>query len=369
MRIAMIGQRGIPATWGGVERHVEELATRLVHEGHEVTVYTRPNYTDSSLREYKGVRLVALPTLGTKHFDAIVHCLLSTLHAWAGDYDLVHYHAIGPTLVAPLARLRGYRVVATVHGQDWQRGKWGKFASMVLRAGEWNALHVTHATISVSETLADRYRKGVKSPERIHFIPNGVSLPEGQDTRILDDLGIDGEPYILFASRIVPEKGVHYLIDAWKRLGKPLKLVIAGDTSYSDDYVARVKKAEADGVIFPGYVYGERLAALFGRASLFVLPSDLEGYPIVLLEALALGAPVLASDIPQNVEAIGEHGRFFAASDVDSLTTELERAITDLADLKEAAEAYRGEALDKFDWDHVTERTLGVYETVVSRRA
>ncbi|MDP2234456.1 MAG: glycosyltransferase family 4 protein, partial [Actinomycetota bacterium] len=305
MRIAMIGQKGIPATWGGVERHVEEIARRLVEQGHEVTVYTRPNYTPHDTKEHQGVRLVSLPTLRTKHLDAIVHCVLASLHSWGGRYDIVHYHAIGPALASPLARLRGYGVVATVHGQDFRRAKWGGIASSLLKAGEWCALNVAHATISVSERLAEEYRCG--GHENAHFIPNGVSVPEGEDTSILDELGLAGTPYILFAGRVTPEKGAHYLIEAWSRTGRPMPLVVAGDTSFTGEYIAEVQAAAAaEGVIFPGYVYGERLAALFRHATLFVLPSDLEGYPIVLLEAAAHGTPVLASDIPQNLEILGD---------------------------------------------------------------
>lgn len=360
----MIGQKGIPATWGGVERHVEELSARLAARGHEVVVYTRPSYTDRSLLEHRGVRLRSLPTIGTKHLEAIVHCALSTLDSWGGRFDIVHYHAIGPTLTAPLARLRGFGVVATVHGRDWKREKWGLVGRSALRLGEWTATHVPHATISVSESLAEEY---AREGHRVDFIPNGVSIPEGQDTSILDELGLKDEPYVLFAGRIVPEKGSHYLIDAWQRIGRPVKLVIAGDTSYSDDYVARVRSAAEDGVIFPGFVFGERLAALFRNATLFVLPSDLEGYPIVLLEALAFGAPVLASDIPPNVEILGRDGRFFSAGDTGDLAERLTACLEHAEEFKRAADAARHDAITAHDWDLVTERTLVVYEKVLRR--
>lgn len=362
MRIAMIGQKGIPATWGGIERHVEELSVRLADMGHEVVVYTRPNYSDPSLTEYRGVELRSLPTIGTKHLDAIVHCGLSTLAAWGDHFDIVHYHAIGPTLLAPLARLRGYKVVATIHGRDWQREKWGLVGRTALRAGEWAATHIPQATISVSETLADEY---TRTGTPVQFIPNGVSIPEGRDTSILEEFGLSNEPYVLFASRIVPEKGPHYLIEAWRRLGRPFKLVIAGDTSYSDEYVSRLRAAAEDGVIFTGYVYGERLAALFAGAALFVLPSDLEGYPIVLLEAMALGTPSLASDIPQNIEVLGDHGTFFNAGDVGSLAERLDACMGRAGALKEEAEAYRREAARQHDWDLVAERTAEVYERIL----
>ena len=358
----MIGQRGIPATWGGVERHVEELSRRMVDRGHEVVVYTRPNYTDKDLKEYKGVEIRSLPTIGTKHLDAIVHCGMSTLNAWGSRFDIVHYHAIGPSLLVPLARMRGFRVVSTVHARDWQRDKWGGPATYALRVGEWNALHMANATISVSQTLAEMYRTDYPRTDSVHFIPNGVSLPDEDDPEILQELGIAGEPFILFAGRIAPEKGAHYLLDAWRMLGRPMKLVIAGDTSFTDRYAEEIKQSEREGVIFPGYVYDKRLAALFRNAALFVLPSDVEGYPIVLLEAQGHGAPVLASDIPQNIEALADHGRYFKASDVASLSEELAGCLENAADMKHRAEARRGDAVREYDWDLVTDKTLEVYE-------
>lgn len=358
----MIGQKGIPASWGGIERHVDELSTRLVAMGHEVVVYTRPNYTDRTLTEHKGVELRSLPTVGTKHLDAIVHCTLCSLAAWGDHFDIVHYHGLGPTLVSPLARLRGYKVVATVHGRDWQREKWGLVARNALRAGEWTATHIPQATISVSETLANDY---ARAGRHVHFIPNGVAVPAEQDTSILEELGIADEPYVLFAARIVPEKGPQYLIEAWRRLGRPCKLVIAGDTSYSDEFVGEIRRSAKEGVIFPGYVYGERLAALFRNASLFVLPSDIEGYPIVLLEALALGAPPLASDIPQNIEVLGADGMFFPAGDIDALAASIRDCMSRADELKQRAEGFRSKAIEIHDWDLVAKRTLDAYQSIL----
>lgn len=357
----MIGQKGVPATHGGVERHVEELGARLVSLGHEVTVFTRPNYTDPSLTEHRGMRLVSLPTMGTKHLDAIVHSVLATFACWRGGYDIVHYHAIGPCLASPLARLRGRHVVATIHGQDWRRGKWGGVASETLRLGEWMALHIPHATISVSETLAQRYRD--ETGREVCYIPNGISFDPGDDTTVLTQHGLTDGDYVLFAGRLVPEKGAHYLVDAHGRCGTQLRLVIAGDSSNSDGYVADLRHSAGADVVFTGYEYGARLAALFRHAALFVLPSDLEGLPIVLLEALAYGVPVLASDIAPNVEILGENGRYFCAGDPASLAIELAACLRDLGELQECARVLADRARD-YDWDRVAEATEALYERV-----
>jgi len=360
----MIGQKGIPATHGGVERHVEELSRRLVAAGHEVTAYTRPNYTERERTSYEGITTRSVSTIGTKHLDAIVHCALSSFDAWGHSYDVVHYHAIGPALTTPIARARGRKVVATIHAQDWMRQKWNPVARSILRAGEWAALHVPHETICVSEELTRQYES---AGHRVTYVPNGISIDPGDDVSILDECGIDDGDYLLFAGRIVPEKGAHYLIEAWRRAGRPMPLVIAGDTSFSDEYVAKIRTAESDGVVFPGYVYGARLAALFRHAALFVLPSDLEGLPIVLLEALGYGVPVLASDIVPNVEVLGDKGRFFRAGEVDSLTHELQNALRDVGDLRTEAAELRQRAIAEYDWDRVTRMTIDVYERALRR--
>jgi glycosyltransferase involved in cell wall biosynthesis len=363
MRIAMIGQKGVPALHGGVERHVEELGARLVGLGHEVTVFTRPNYVDAGLTEHRGMRLVSLPTVGTKHLDAIVHSALSSFATWVGGYDVVHYHAVGPCLTSPIARARGRRVVATVHGQDWRRAKWGRAASLVLRLGEWMALRVPDVTISVSSTLAERYR--AETGRDVVYIPNGITISEGDDTSVLEEFGLQDGGYVLFAGRLVPEKGAHYLLDAHRDSGVALPLVLAGDSSGSDDYVDTLRRSAGSGVTFTGYQYGARLAALFRHAALFVLPSDLEGLPIVLLEALAYGVPVLASDIAPNVEVLGDRGAYFRAGDRSDLSGQLRVCLGDLQGMRERARALKERAIREYDWESVALQTESVYRRAV----
>lgn len=362
----MIGQKGIPATHGGVERHVEELAARLVSAGHQVTVFTRPGYTPRETRAHRGVDLVSVPTVPSKHLDAIVHSLLCTLKTWSGGYDIVHYHAIGPCLVSPLARIRGRRVVATIHGRDWQRGKWNRIASTILRLSEWMALRVPNATICVSESLAETYRN--EQGRDVVYIPNGISIAPGDDQGILDELGVPDRGYLLFAGRLVPEKGLHHLLAAFAAVEPGLPLVVAGDASLSGDYVDRVKRQATDDVIFAGYVYGDRLAALFRHAALFILPSELEGLPIVLLEALAYGAPVLASDIPPNLEVLGARGSYFRSADVADLSRALTDALARIDAMRADADDFRERAVAEYDWDRVCEATAAVYASVAKRK-
>jgi glycosyltransferase involved in cell wall biosynthesis len=253
-----------------------------------------------------------------------------------------------------------------VHGQDWRREKWGPLATMSLRLGEWMALHVPHATISVSSSLAARYRDEGRS--RVTYIPNGVKVGDGDDPDYLRGLGLEPRGYMFWAGRLVPEKAVHMLIDAHMALGTKMPLVIAGDTSHSDDYVAELRrKADPDSVRFLGYVYGDELSTLFRNAALFVLPSTLEGQPIVLLEALAYGVPVVASDIPANLEVLDHDALMFRVGDADSLIEVLERALEHLDELLKAAADTRTRTLDEHDWGSVARRTAALYATVARR--
>lgn len=363
MKIAMIGQKGVPATWGGVERHVEELGARLVELGHQVTVFTRPNYTDPALSEYRGMRLVSLPTLGTKHLDAIVHSLIASVWCWRGGYDIVHYHSVGPCLASPISRLRGRRIVATIHGRDWKRSKWGALASGVLRLGEWLALRVPDATICVSDALRAEYL--VETGRSTRFVPNGVSVEASDDTDALASRGLTDGEYLLFFGRLVPEKGLHHLLAAYEGSGVEMPLVVVGDTSNSDDYVASLKRLAGEHVIFAGYEFGARLAALIRRAALVVLPSDLEGLPIALLETVAYGAPVLASDIPPNREVLGADGTYFRAGDAEALRHAL-RAVLDDVDAARARVANaRKRIMATYEWDAVARQTVEVYKDVL----
>lgn len=362
MRIAMIGQKGLPAAHGGVEHHVQQLGSRLAARGHDVCVYTRPSYSDPSLDEFMGMRLKSVPSIPTKHLDAITHSLLCSLDTRSQPFDIVHYHAIGPCLTAPLARKQGRKIVATIHGQDWRRAKWNALATLALRSAEEMALRVPDATIAVSKSLSRMYEdQGAAS---IHYIPNGVSVPDDNDEEHVRSLGVTPGEYVVYVGRLVPEKGCHYLIEAWRRLDTHRKLVIVGDSSFTDGYVKTLDTSD-DRVVFTGYLYGTELVSVFRNAGLFVLPSDLEGLPIVLLESLAFGTPVLASDIPPNVEIMGDEGEYFSASDVTSLTGRLEELLPKLGELKIAAMSTRQGVLDEYNWDRVAEMTERLYEQVL----
>lgn len=369
LRIAMIGQKGIPASFGGVERHVEEIGARLAALGDEVTVYCRENYCDKAGDTYRGMRLRALPTLGTKHLDTITHSTWSTLAAMRERPDIVHYHALGPGLVAPIPRwLSPARVVLTVHGLDNERAKWGAVARGVLGTAHWMSARVPNATVVVSRALADHYAR--RFGRHVTYIPNGVTTPTPRPPeRIVSDYGLGTGSYLLFVGRLVPEKGVDLLIRAYRRVPGDHRLVIAGDSSFSDEYVTRLHRLAQDDprVLFVGYAYGELLAELYSNAAVFVLPSYLEGMALTLLEALSYGVPVVASDIAPNRE-VGQDRpgfRLFPAGDEDALRTTLRRVLADRGPERDAARTLRDSVLAEYRWDVAACSTRDLYRSLV----
>ncbi len=366
MNIAMLGLRSIGGqTSGGVERHVEELAVRMVAQGHKVTVFCRGRY--NSLEEYKGVRLVNRPAVYSKHLEAITHTLAIMPSVLAG-FDVVHIHATGPSLFSWLPRLFGRKVVVTVHGLDFLRAKWGGLASLVLRCGAWTAAHCPNETIVVSRTLRAHYLK--KDGIKTRWIPNGVSAPVSRRLDKLKRFGLEPGGYLLSLGRLVPEKGLHYLIQAFAGLDTPLKLVIAGGGLLDSGYERELHKLAAPDprVIFTGPLYGEDKDEAFSNARFFVLPSDLEGMPIAMLEAMSYGCPMLTSDISECTEislAAEEEGSpdicsTFAAGNIESLAAKLSDFLVN-PELKALGERGRQYILARYSWDDITAQTLAVY--------
>ena len=365
MKIGMIGTKGIPATWGGIERHVEEISTRLVEMGHDVTVYCRPYYTTTSKADYRGVRLKKLPTIPSKNLDAVVHTFLATLHAMNEDYDIVHYHAIGPATMAILARMAGKNTVVTVHGLDWQREKWAKPAKLYLKFGEYASIWFPYRTITVSKFLKDYLEAKYERP--VTYIPSAVTDPVVLPPNKIKAYGIGERDYILFVARLVPEKGCEYLIEAYERLNPPQKLIIAGGSSHSDEYVAKLKAHASDKIVFTGYVYGHELHELYSNAYCYVQPSTIEGLPVTLLEAIAYGNCVIASDIPANLEVVGDAGIMFKSENVDALCESLKTVIGNPELAKDLGKRAKARGVAEYNYDSVTEKTEQVYKEILSK--
>ncbi len=374
-RIAFIGQRGVPATIGGIEHHVEEIGSRLVAHGHEVTVYTRENYTTSRAGEYRGMRVRYIPTAPTKHLEALVHSGLSTAVSMlpgADRADILHYHAIGPSVFTPLPRALTRRgVVLTIHGLDYYRDKWGVGARAALKSAGWISAHVPHATITVSQNLADFYLE--RYGRVAHYIPNGVAPPVPRKPDLIRQrFGLQGGDYLLFVGRLVPEKAPDLLVRAFRTVDTSARLVIAGGSSFTDAYVheLEVLAARDPRVVLVGSVHGGLLQELYTNAALFVLPSRLEGLALTLLEAASYRLPLVASDIPPNREVIGAGGpggRLFASGDQQALAAALTATLGDLPGARKGARALGDRVVAAYNWDAATEATEAVYEQVLRR--
>lgn len=351
LRVAFIGGRGVISKYSGIESFYEETGKRLAGMGHEITVYCRSYFTPG-LREYNGMRLVRLPTFRSKHFETVIHTFLSTIHAVTRRYDLIHYHALGPALFSCIPRLCGTKTAVTVQGLDWQRKKWGRLAAAVLRIGERASAQYPHKTMVVSRTLERHYRE-VHGIDAV-YIPNGGLLRARAEPKKILEWGLQPGRYLLFLGRFSPEKGCHLLVQAFERIESDVKLVLAGGTSYSDDYQRELLKHANDRIRIMSWVAGEDLDELLSNAMIFVLPSDMEGLSLALLDAMGAGLCVLASDVPENREAVEGAGFTFHAGDVADLSDRLSFLIANPAIREAAGRAARKRVEEEYQWDKIS---------------
>ncbi len=370
MKIAMIGHKRIPSREGGVEIVVEKLAERMVAQGHEVYAYNRKGHHVSgkendtkAVKEYKGIHIITVPTFEKKSLNAFVYSVLASIHAIFQHYDVIHYHASGSCAMLWLPKLFGIHTVATIHGLDSQRSKWGGFASKYLQFGEKMAAKYADELIVLSEGnrkyFKDMYGRNAT------LIPNGVEKPELKEAKlILERYGLKKRSYILFLARIVPEKGLHYLIEAFKDIETDKKLCIVGGTSHSGEYVEQVVKMAEDDprIMFLGFQQGAALEELFSNAYLYVLPSDVEGMPISLLEAMSYGNCCVVSDIVENADVVEDKGVTFEKSNVKSLEKELKNLLEDERIVNMLKAESREFITRKYNWDEVVEKTIQLYE-------
>jgi len=363
MRIAMIGQKGIPATYGGVERHVEELSACLVAMGHEVTAHCRRHYTPQ-MSEHRGIRLRILPSINTKHLDTISHTALAVADAVRRRFDIIHFHGIGPASLSFIPRIVAGRttVVATVHALDWRRRKWGALARWYLRLGAWSAVRFPHRTIVVSRQMVEYF---AARGRRVTHIPNGVETPQPAPIHELAKYGLENRKFLLWMGRFVPEKRVQDLIRAFRSLPVDKALLLAGETDESDPYFKSLKAEAGDDerIIFSGGLYGRAKAESLSNAELVMLPSEMEGFPIALLEAMRYGRPVLASDIPEHLEAVqaDENGFLFPVRNRSALAERIQWLLQHPD--KAAAAARRAEqSASQYDWTIIAEQTAEVYQ-------
>lgn len=370
LRIAVLGHKRIPSREGGIEIVVEELSVRMAKLGHQVTIYNRSGHHVSGkefdahkLKEYKGTRMKYVPTIDKKGLAAMSASFFAAVAAAFGKYDVVHFHAEGPCAMLWLPKLFGKRCVATVHGLDHQRAKWGKLASTYIMLGEKCAVKFADEIIVLSEGVQQYFLDTYGRKTR--FIPNGVNRPAVCEAEIIKEkFGLEKDSYILFLGRLVPEKGLRYLVEAFKQVKTDKKLVIAGGSSDTDEFANELKEmAKDDGrILFTRFVQGKELDELYSNAYVYTLPSDLEGMPLSLLEAMSYGNCCLVSDIDECASVVEDKAFVFKKSDVVDLKEKLQKACDD----KVQVQKYKDEAADyicgKYNWDEVVKETLELYE-------
>lgn len=371
MKIAMIGHKRIPSREGGIEIVVDELSTALVKKGNIVVAYNRKGHHVSGkefesgkpLKEYNGIKLKTVFTFQSSKLNAIVYSALATVRALFGGYDIIHFHAEGPSAMCFLPKVIGKRVIVTIHGLDWQRSKWGGFATKFLKFGEKMAAKYADEVIVLSKNV-QKYFLDTYGRKTV-YIPNGVSRPAiKSDKEINEKFGLKKDGYILFLGRIVPEKCPHLLIEAYKNIVTDKKLVIAGGTSHTDDYVDEIKKRAGnnENIIFTDFVQGELLEELYSNAYIYCLPSSVEGMPISLLEAMSYGNCCLTSDIAECTEVCADKAVYFECSNESSLAQKLQQ----LVDNPELVKSYKLTAsdyiCDNFGWDAAVNQTIKLYE-------
>ncbi|SOY31610.1 Capsular glucan synthase [Acetatifactor muris] len=371
LNIAMVGHKRIPSREGGIEIVVEELSTRLVKMGHKVTCYNRNGHHVGGTKfdtyqgkEYKGVTLKYVPTVDIKGMAAVTSSFLGALGSAFGRYDVVHFHAEGPCAMLWIPKLLRKKCVVTIHGIDWKREKWKSgWGSQYIRMGEKCAVRYADQIIVLNKNTYE-YFKNIYGRDTV-IIPNGLGKQKIRNAGLIrDKFGIDKDEYILFLGRLVPEKGVHYLIKAYKNLETDKKLVIAGGVSDSQDYVMTIKALAGDDrrILFTDFVQGALLEELYSNAYVYVLPSDLEGMPLSLLEAMGYGNCCLVSDIPECMEVVGDKGVVFKRGDAGDLQDKLQM----LCDSREVVENYKNVASDfvyqKYNWTDMAQKTEGLYK-------
>jgi glycosyltransferase involved in cell wall biosynthesis len=365
MKIAYVAVKGIPIG-GGIEKLTEEIGKRLVRKGHEVLIYSSRDYGTSD-GYYEGMEIKTVPSLNTKSFHKLSICCNATLDVLKrNDVDIVHFHAVGPSLFSIIPRLKNVPTVVQTHGLEWKRDKWGAIGRNFFKLADLTAVFFPDCTTSVSNVQKRYYEN--KFGKTIVYIPTGVNRVKNCKPDWILKKGLTPNEYILFAARLVEEKGAHFLIEAFKNIDTNMKLVIAGDAAYSEGYKTNLHRIAGDDerIVFTGFLTGNPLEELFSNAYLFCLPSTLEGLPIALLEAMSYGNCCLASDIPENLEAIENYGYKFQNRNPDDLQQKLEMLIQNPEKVKTKKQAAKKHVLDRYTWDRISDEIETLYLSLLS---
>lgn len=360
LKIAMLGHKRIPGREGGIEVVVEELSTLMAQKGYDVTVYNRHKKGCECPKEFKGVKLIDVPTIERKSTDAAVYSFLASIRILFGKYDVIHYHAIGPSAFLFIPHIFKKKTVVTVHGLNYKTPKWKGFASKFIQFGERITAKYADEIIVLSKEQKKYFKR--KYGRDTIYIPNGTVIEKIEEPELIKDkFGLDRDNYLLFVSRVVPGKGLEYLIDAYKDVPGDMPLIIAGGTEYVKEYRNEIiKRADSDSRIrFVGHVEGKVLRELYSNAKLFIFPSEAEGMPMCLLEALSYNCPCLVSDIPENVEVGKEYVLNFKSKNTEDLRDKIADYLDGFLSIKKDSREY---IKQYYSWDKVVEETLESYE-------
>ena len=366
MKIAYLAVKGIPIG-GGIEKLTEEIGTRLVKKGHDVIVYSSRDYGTCDCT-YNGMKIRTVPSVNTRSLHKLSICFNATVDVLKRrEVDIVHVHAVGPSLFSIFPRLAGIPTVVQTHGLEWKRDKWGFIGRSFFKLADYTAVYFPNRTTSVSQVQKHYFK--TKFKQKVDYIPTGVNDVERAEPDWILEQGLAPNGYILFAARLVEEKGAHFLIDAFRGIDTEMKLVIAGDAAHADAYkgLLREKAGGDPRILFPGFVTGKPLAELFSNAYVFCLPSTLEGLPIALLEAMSYGNCCLASDIPENLEAVETFGYYFKNRDVESLRQKLAELVRQPDKVDGIRRAAREHVLTHYSWDTVADRMEDLYLSVLAK--
>jgi len=360
MKIAFIAVKGMPLG-GGIEKYTEELGSRLVKKGHKVIVYCSPYYgTKKTI--YRGMDIKILPCINSRNLQKISLCLLASLNQFLEkNIDIVHYHAVGPSIFSFLPRILKRKTIVQIHGLEWKRPKWGHFGKLFFKLSDFSAIYFPNKVTAVSKVLKRYYEK--KFGRKVVYIPTGVNRPKKRLPNKIKKFGINGNDYIFFAARLVPDKGCHYLIDAFNELKTDLKLVIAGDAPYEEAYKKSLYQnaKKNKNIIFTGFIHGKLLEEFFSNAYIYVLPSEIEGLSTSLLEAMSYGNCCVVSDIPENLEALGGFGYTFKAKDYKDLQKCLQMLINNPDLVYKKKRNVAKYVLKHYCWDKIADKFERLY--------
>jgi len=365
MRIAIIGIRGIPANYGGFETFAEEMSTRLVKRGHDVTVYGRSHFITWSEPLYKGVRLVVLPTIKHKYFDTVVHTFLCVIHALFKRYDAILICNAANSIFSFIPRLFGTPVAVNVDGIERMRRKWNIMGKLWYRGGEWFSTVLPNEMVSDARVIEQYYLREYKKASTL--IPYGASTERVDSTKALKRIGVRPEEYILYVSRLEPENNAHVVIDAFSRLRTEKKLLIVGDAPYSDRYIQTLRNRLVSGVVFTGYVFGVGYKELQCHAFAYVHATEVGGTHPALIEAMGYGNCVLANGTPENIEVVGDAAIIYKMNDVEDLSLKLQEILDDEERRRVYKERARARAEKQYNWEDVTTRYEKLFKRMKDR--